>query len=203
MMVRSHNQSDVDDANAEPAAAAEQSLSIGGYVAHQRQLRGVSLEELSDLTRIPLRSLERLESGQFDHDIDGFVRGFVRTVADALGLDPDDTVARMLVEPSGSDRAVYTGGLPVRPILASLAAMLVLLGALLLGRALVGREPSPVASGNEVDQMIRVDAVRALAEAAEAAEPASSRAPEDELPTGAGSDGTLPAVGTAPPGTED
>jgi transcriptional regulator with XRE-family HTH domain len=74
--------------------------SIGAYLARQRELRGISVEELATLTRIPRRSLERLESGVFDRAPDGFVRGFVRTVAAALGLDPDETVMRLLCEPA-------------------------------------------------------------------------------------------------------
>jgi hypothetical protein len=81
----------------EAAAAAPQS--IGTYLAAQRRLRGISIEELSQQTRIPLRSLERLEAGSFDTDVDGFVRGFVRTVAEALGLDPDEALNRTLPEP--------------------------------------------------------------------------------------------------------
>lgn len=73
--------------------------SIGEYLKRQRLLRGISVEDLSATTRIPLRSLERLEAGYFDGVSDGFVRGFVRTVAIALGLDADQTVARMLDEP--------------------------------------------------------------------------------------------------------
>lgn len=73
--------------------------SIGDYLKRQRLLRGVSIEDLAATTRIPLRSLERLEAGYFDGVTDGFVRGFVRTVALALGLDADQTVARMLDEP--------------------------------------------------------------------------------------------------------
>jgi hypothetical protein len=71
---------------------------IGAYLSRQRRLRGVSLDELARVTCIPLRSLARLESGAFDAAPDGFARGFVRTVAVALGLDPDDTVGRMLPE---------------------------------------------------------------------------------------------------------
>ncbi|MFO0691428.1 MAG: helix-turn-helix transcriptional regulator [Myxococcota bacterium] len=73
--------------------------SIGGYLKRQRLLRGITIEDLAADTRIPLRSLERLEAGYFDGVTDGFVRGFVRTVATALGLDADQTVARMLDEP--------------------------------------------------------------------------------------------------------
>ena len=86
-----------------PEGAAQSGLdepfSIGGYLKAQRKIRGVGLEELSVRTRIPLRSLDRLEAGAFDGHPDGFVRGFVRTVSEGLGLDPDDTLMRMLSEP--------------------------------------------------------------------------------------------------------
>ena len=72
---------------------------IGAYLRGQRELRGISPQDLSRATRIPIRSLDRLEAGFFDGETDGFVRGFVRTVAEALGLDPSETIARMLVEP--------------------------------------------------------------------------------------------------------
>lgn len=80
------------------SAGVEIAERVGAYLARQRKLRGVSLDELESLTRIPKRSLERLEAGVFDADRDAFARGFVRTVASALGLDATDAVARMLPE---------------------------------------------------------------------------------------------------------
>jgi len=80
--------------------AAEAEASVGRYLARQRKLRGVSLDELASATRIPRRSIERLEEGAFDHDSDGFSRGFVRTVADSLGLDAEEAVLRLLGEPA-------------------------------------------------------------------------------------------------------
>ena len=54
---------------------------IGRYIAQQRRLRGIDLAELAARTRIPRRSLERLEAGAFDQSPDGFSRGFVRVPA--------------------------------------------------------------------------------------------------------------------------
>ncbi len=86
--------------------APRPAFSIGSYLASQRRLRGLSLEELESVTRIPRRSLERLESGAFDCQQDAFVRGFVRTVCGAIGLDECDTMARML---SGGEEAGRPG----------------------------------------------------------------------------------------------
>lgn len=74
--------------------------SIGRYLAAQRELRGISLDALAAQTGIPRRTLERLEADPGDRLPDGLMRGLVRTVAAALGLDPGATVLRMLAEPT-------------------------------------------------------------------------------------------------------
>jgi hypothetical protein len=61
-------------------------------------MRGLSLDDVAAATRIPRRSLERLEAGAFDGSPDGFSRGFVRAVADAIGLDATEAMARLLGE---------------------------------------------------------------------------------------------------------
>jgi hypothetical protein len=96
--------------------AVDGSFAVGGWLAKQRELRGIRLEELAAITRLPVRSLERLEAGAFDGQHDGFVRGFVRTVAVAIGLDPEDAVARLLAEPELKPRRRLPdpGGLPWR-----------------------------------------------------------------------------------------
>ncbi|MDH5565971.1 MAG: helix-turn-helix domain-containing protein, partial [Myxococcales bacterium] len=70
---------------AESAAQGAQAggSAVGAYLAAQRRLRGISLDELAERTVIPRRNLERLESGAFDGNADGFTRGFVRTVSEA------------------------------------------------------------------------------------------------------------------------
>ncbi len=137
--------------------------SIGEYLKKQRQLRGISQAELCKLTRIPPRSLERLESGAFDALDDGFVRGFVRTVADALGLDPDDTLARMSPEPESTgeraSRGPSPGVLRVGILVAAVALILVSVG---LVRTALDAFPGPQETSATI---VRKDPVRALAEA--------------------------------------
>jgi hypothetical protein len=137
------------------------SRSIGAYLRKQREARGLALGELEAITRIPRRSLERLEAGEFDARPDGFARGFVRTVATSLGLDPEDAVTRMLEEPLPRERAWPA---PRRRALGALAALAVaaLLGALVAGLAsgpAVEDEPEREPDG----RVWRRDAVRALA----------------------------------------
>lgn len=140
------------------AAALTETSSVGAYLRTQRRLRGIGLAELEAVTRIPRRSLERLEAGEFDAHPDGFARGFVRAVAGALGLDPDDAVSRMLPEAlprSGPAPAPRPGRLAA---LAVVAAAAILAAALWLGRGGgEGEQPSP-----ESEQVLRRDAVREL-----------------------------------------
>jgi hypothetical protein len=141
-------------------ADAEESFALGSWLAKQRELRGISREELSALTRLPIRSLERLEAGAFDGQQDGFVRGFVRTVAIAIGLDPDDAVARLLAEPAARPRRQALD--PRRVAVAAVG----LLGAAALAAALVEwvqRAPAPPNAAAEETVLLRPDPVRALA----------------------------------------
>ncbi len=139
--------------------------SIGAYLATQRRLRGITVEELARQTRIPLRSLERLEAGSFDGHVDGFVRGFVRTVAAALGLDADEALNRTLHEPGGSEASSQAPRLSVKRVLAT-AAFLVLLGALGLAVQMVAISIAKApAAGRSGPIVVRRDPVRALAEA--------------------------------------
>jgi cytoskeletal protein RodZ len=135
---------------------------VGQYLANQRKLRRITLEELSERTRIPRRNLERLESGAFDRDSDGFTRGFVRTVAAALGLDADEAVMRLVGEPDADEdralRAAQRSALLRMGLVIALALALLIGGSLLVMRML---EEEPVRDQSVV---YRRDAVRKLVE---------------------------------------
>ena len=139
-------------------------FSIGRYLAQQRVLRGISVDELAHLTKIPRRSIERLESGAFDRAPDGFARGFVRTVAAALGLDPDDAVARLLAEPPDDD--IEEHRIPALRVVT--AAALALIGLGVLGATLWGLTAalrSDATDGTpQPDIVYRRDVVQELAE---------------------------------------
>jgi transcriptional regulator with XRE-family HTH domain len=69
-------------------------LTIGARLRHERELRGMSIEEIARATRIPLISIERIEADRFD-DLPGevFVRGFLRGYARAIGVEADEILA--------------------------------------------------------------------------------------------------------------
>ncbi len=67
---------------------------FGEHLKREREMRGVSLEEISAATRISTRFLEALENEKWDRLPGGvFNRGFVRAVAHFLGLDEESLVA--------------------------------------------------------------------------------------------------------------
>jgi cytoskeletal protein RodZ len=88
--------------------------SIGAFLRRERELRQVSLEELVQTTRVPLRMLQRIEEDRFE-DLPGdvFARGFLRSYARALGLPADQVLARF-----AQGRKPETAAPP--PLLASL-----------------------------------------------------------------------------------
>lgn len=70
--------------------------SVGHALRHERELRGMTTSEIAAKTRIPVKILEAIEDERFA-ELPGevFVRGFVKSYAQALGLDPRPLVARL------------------------------------------------------------------------------------------------------------
>lgn len=84
--------------------------SIGSSLKRSREVRNMSLAEVSRVTRIPVPTLEAIEHDRFD-DLPGevFVRGFLRSYAQAVGMLPQDVLARY----TSSRRAAIVTPLPV------------------------------------------------------------------------------------------
>ncbi|WP_236603921.1 helix-turn-helix domain-containing protein [Sandaracinus amylolyticus] len=62
---------------------------------HEREVRQISLEELAQTTRIPLKMLQHLEEDRHDH-LPGevFARGFLKSYARAIGVPEGEAVER-------------------------------------------------------------------------------------------------------------
>jgi cytoskeleton protein RodZ len=88
---------------------------FGESLKRERELRGVTLEEISAATRIATRFLKAIENEAWEQLPGGvFNRGFVRAVARYLGLDEENTVAEYTL--AVGDRPsvpVWTGSPPV------------------------------------------------------------------------------------------
>ena len=65
----------------------------GLMLKREREARGMTLSELSKVTRIPESALEHIENNEFDEfPAEVFVRGFLRNYARQLSLSADEVI---------------------------------------------------------------------------------------------------------------
>ena len=75
---------------------------FGERLQREREMRGITLEEISESTKITSRCLRALEEEEFDKLPGGvFNKGFVRAYAAYLGLDEDKAVADFVTASGG------------------------------------------------------------------------------------------------------
>ena len=68
---------------------------FGEYLKRERELRDISLREISDETKVSFRYLEALEEdNRAKLPAEVFIKGFVRSYAKYIGLDPDEAILR-------------------------------------------------------------------------------------------------------------
>src|ERR1700680_2268153 len=87
---------------------------FGDHLKREREMRGVTLDEISAATRIATRFLTAIENEQWEQLPGGvFNRGFVRAVARFLGLDEENIVAEYAAAVGDhSSVPVWTGSPP-------------------------------------------------------------------------------------------
>jgi cytoskeleton protein RodZ len=118
---------------------------FGENLRREREMRGVSLEEISSATKISLRFLEAIEREDFSKLPGGiFSRSFIRSYARYLGLDEERVVAEFQLAarpqvdfdlhrmPSGKASSGRTGART--PLIATLVAVVLLVGGYVLFR---------------------------------------------------------------------
>jgi cytoskeleton protein RodZ len=98
------------------AAARMSSTPFGEHLKREREMRGVSLEEIALATRIAPRFLAALESEQWEKLPGGvFNRGFIRSIAHYLGLDEDSMVAEYALHTRGRPEPGVVADPPTEP----------------------------------------------------------------------------------------
>jgi len=84
--------------------------SVGSRLRDARETRGLSLEDIAQITKISRSHLDAIENDNFQVlPAPAFARGFVRSYASAVGLDPNEMVRALpssldVVESSSSRR---------------------------------------------------------------------------------------------------
>ncbi|HEY5039348.1 MAG TPA: helix-turn-helix transcriptional regulator, partial [bacterium] len=64
-------------------------MSLGSELKQARETRKISLETVSEKTRIPIKYLESIEENRFDiFPSHTYAKGFIRAYAKVVGVDP-------------------------------------------------------------------------------------------------------------------
>jgi len=90
-------------------------LDFGRYLAQQRDLRGLSRTEVVNATKISEAAIGSLEAGEMNRLPNRlYVLKFIRAYAEAIGLDPEETVLRYEeIDPSEATLAFNAAAVPV------------------------------------------------------------------------------------------
>lgn len=82
---------------------------IGRQLKEARERQGISLKSVQHKTKVSLRYLEAIESGAF-HVIPGefYLKGFIRSYARAVGVDPEELLAAYSHESPASEQPCST-----------------------------------------------------------------------------------------------
>ena len=118
--------------------------SFGENLRREREMRGVTLEEISAATKISIRFLKSIESEEFSKLPGGiFTRSFIRAYAHYLGLDEEPILAEYQLVRKGEGEADLSRFLPPKHLSpqehrshASLAVIVVACGLLAAGYGL-------------------------------------------------------------------
>ena len=125
--------------------------SFGEELRRQRELRSISLREISDATKINIRFLDALEQNDFKHLPGGqFNKGFIRAYARHIGVEGEEMVDAYLLEVRRQEEVERTPGRGASPrsrrrsggggrVLALLATLVLALGLLAVSTFLVYR----------------------------------------------------------------
>ena len=117
---------------------------FGSYLKHERELRGVPLDEIAQSTKISISLLRALEESRFE-DLPGevFIKGFIRSYGQAIGSNVDELLAayhessskrqdtetpHTAASPPKEESPERYSGFPMKAVLGFVAALLILVG---------------------------------------------------------------------------
>jgi len=96
------------------------SVRVGEVLRNRREALGIPLEQVYAHLRIPVRWLVAMEEDRFDlFDSPQYAKGFVRSYADFLGLEPEplvQAVATAFPHRRGPQLVAPGGEVPIRPV---------------------------------------------------------------------------------------
>jgi len=117
---------------------------FGSYLKHERELRGVPLDEIAQSTKISISFLRALEESRFE-DLPGevFIKGFIRSYGQAIGSNVDELLAayhessskrqdtetsHTATSPPKEEQPERHSGFPMKAVSGFVAALLIIVG---------------------------------------------------------------------------
>ena len=183
-------------------------VSVGAHLRDLRTRRGVSLEEIARLTRVPSRYLLALENDALSElPAPVFIRGFIRAYCQALGESPQEALT---IYDGHAPLAIGVAGRPPAPVrttppeprtrgtLAVSFILLVILGMALFTVALVIRPGDRLERPMGDVRPAPLPAPPAAASRSETSPPAPASDVSAAAPSGAGPAATRPAASPGP-----
>ena len=82
--------------------------SIGNYLKAERKSRNISLDQVSQATKIRINILRAIEEDKLDLLPSAYTKGFLMAYAKYIGVDPSDVIARY--ESFRRERGDFGGG---------------------------------------------------------------------------------------------
>ncbi|MEW5976807.1 MAG: RodZ domain-containing protein [Acidobacteriota bacterium] len=159
-------------------------MSFGANLKRERELRGISLDEIARETKISVRMLEYLEADRFDQLPPGlFRKSFIKSYAAYIGMDEEKVIQdyALLTEPVAPPNSASTSPAvqPAnrRPIWVASALILLILAGVLLIRYWLRETPESGGSPAVSSSSSAVKGDKALPPSSQEAEPASRSAP--------------------------
>ena len=74
---------------------SDKEITLGEFLRHERESRGITLEQVASTTKIGVRTLHALEADHYaELPAKPFIRGFVTSYCRFIGLDAADTLSR-------------------------------------------------------------------------------------------------------------
>src|SRR5215471_15854048 len=146
------------DLDRETFMADTPSLTFGEELRRERLIRNVPLEEISAATKISIRLLTALEASDVSKlPAPVFTRGFIRSYARHLGLDPDEMVNAYLADlapgrPGAGSKKVGLRSRFLRGRRAAAGTIVVSVTAILLVLGLIARPERRSASAVPIAQ---------------------------------------------------
>lgn len=76
---------------------------FGDYLKTTREMNNISIDEISNITKIDKKFIMEMERGNFDFQTPVYIKAFIKSYAKAVNIDPEDTIKKYELALSNKD----------------------------------------------------------------------------------------------------